>query len=113
VTSIQRQEESPVSNPEPTHQSLTAQVTKYSSEIGQTDDTPFITANGDTVGPGTLACPGRYPFGTKVIINGAEYRCNDRMNIRYRDGNYFDIWTHSTAEAYAWGRKTVEVKVYD
>ena len=31
---------------------LNGQVTMYSSEVGQTDDTPFITANGDTVGQG-------------------------------------------------------------
>ena len=55
----------------------------YSSEVGQTDDTPFITANGDTVGQGTIACPIRYKFGTIVEIQGIRYKCNDRMHERY------------------------------
>jgi 3D (Asp-Asp-Asp) domain-containing protein len=87
-------------------------VTMYSSEVSQTDDTPFITANGDTVGEGTIACPSRLKFGTQVQINGKVYRCNDRMHQRYRDGNYFDIWTPETAEAREWGRRNVEVTIY-
>lgn len=88
------------------------EVTMYSSDVDQTDDTPFITANGDTVGQGTIACPSRLEFGTKVEILGKQYSCNDRMNIRYRGGNYFDIWSESKDEAIVWGRQQVEVTIF-
>lgn len=91
---------------------VSGSVTMYSSEVGQTDDTPFITANGDTVGEGTIACPARLKFGTPVEIEGKMYHCNDRMNARYRQGNYFDIWSPETKEAIKWGRQTVEVTIY-
>jgi len=32
------------------------------------------------------------------------------MNKRY-DGEHFDIWMHTKAEAYKWGRRLVEVKI--
>lgn len=91
---------------------INGQVTMYSSEVGQTDDTPFITANGDTVGHGTIACPSRYEFGTIVEINGIKYKCNDRMHQRYRTGNYFDVWVPEKATALEWGRRDTIIKIY-
>lgn len=91
---------------------IQGEVTKYSSEVGQTDDSPFITANGDHVGKGTIACPGNLAFGTKVEILGEKYTCNDRMNKRYRDGNYFDVWTEETSDAIEWGRQQQEIKIF-
>ena len=82
------------------------------AEIAQTDDTPFITANGDTVGEGTIACPVRYKFGTEVEIEGKKYFCNDRMGERYRHGDFFDTWKPSYNEAIQWGRRNVEVTIY-
>lgn len=90
-------------------QIIQGEVTKYSSEPGQTDDSPFITANGDHVGPGTIACPSRFAFGTKIEIDGKTYFCNDRMAKRYRDGNYFDIWVDDTEEAIRFGRQKLDV----
>lgn len=91
---------------------IQGEVTKYSSEVGQTDESPFITANGDHVGKGTIACPGNLPFGTKVEILGEKYICNDRMAKRYRDGNYFDVWTEKTSDAIQWGRQQQEIKIF-
>jgi len=91
---------------------VSGQVTKYSSEVGQTDEDPFITANGDTVGEGTIACPSRLKFGTPVEIEGKMYRCNDRMHERYRKGNFFDVWTSEKRDALEWGRQNVEVIIY-
>lgn len=112
TASYQRPEESPIVPPElEKHYVLQAEITKYSSEEGQTDDSPLITANGEYVSRGTIACPARLAFGTRVEIDGEIYTCNDRMGARYRQGNYFDIWTHSTEEAIEWGRRKREVKI--
>jgi 3D (Asp-Asp-Asp) domain-containing protein len=94
-------------------QIVKAEVTKYSSEPGQTDDSPFITANGDYVGKGTIACPARFAFGTEIEIDGQTYFCNDRMAERYRAGNYFDVWTESTPDAIEWGRRQKEIKIFE
>jgi 3D (Asp-Asp-Asp) domain-containing protein len=91
---------------------IQGEVTAYSSTPDQTDDTPFITANGDTVGQGTVACPGWLEFGTDIEILGVKYKCNDRMAERYRWGNYFDIWVVHRAEAYEFGRRDLEIKIY-
>lgn len=90
---------------------ITATVFKYNSEVSQTDDTPLYTANGEKVHVGSLGCPSRYPFGTKVIIDGIEYRCNDRMAERYRNGNFFDIWAETYQEAIQFGKQTKEVTI--
>lgn len=90
---------------------ITATVFMYNSEVGQTDDTPFFTANGDRVGKGSLGCPTRYKFGTVVEIDGERYKCNDRMAVRYRQGNYFDIWTASKADALKFGKQIKKVTI--
>lgn len=95
-----------------TKEIIKGEVTMYSSEVGQTDDTPFITANGDTVGQGTIACPSKLKFGTNVEIDGVMYKCNDRMHSRYRQQNYFDIWTPETKTAWDWGRQTKNITIY-
>lgn len=82
-------------------------VTAYSSEVGQTDSTPFLTASGQRVRDGIIACPRHLPFGTMVEIQGKVFICEDRMNIRYT--NNYDIWMESKTEALAWGRRNVEV----
>lgn len=90
---------------------LTAEVTAYTASPDETDDTPEITASGARVADGQVACPGRYPFGTRFEIAGRVYVCEDRMNLRYRDGNHFDVFVGSKAAAYEFGRKTLTVKV--
>lgn len=86
-------------------------ITGYSSDEDQTDDTPEITASGERVGVHTIACPSRYSFGTRVEIFGKLYICNDRMAKKFRDGNYFDLWFPSRAEAIHLGRVRATVKV--
>ena len=94
-------------------ETFTASVSAYTSREAETDDTPFITANGDHVYDGGVACPGRYKFGTKVLINERVYKCNDRMNKRYRSGNYFDIWFPDYGEAIKHGRRQVEISIVE
>lgn len=95
--------------PAPTYAVVTTEVTAYTSDPAQTDDTPLITASGSHVHPGTLACPPSIAFGTQVIIEGQTYTCEDRMNRKYADR--FDIWMAANSDAIAWGIKTVDVKV--
>ena len=90
---------------------INAIVTMYTSDPRETDDTPTITASGELVRPGTIACPAFLPFGTKIEINGQRYTCADRMAKRYRHGNYFDIWGPNKQIALEHGRQEMEVKV--
>ena len=88
---------------------LVATVTGYSSTPDQTDDTPEIMASGKKVFDGALACPRKYPFGTRVHIGGKEYVCEDRMHIRFDDR--FDIWFPSRKAARYFGIKKLEVQI--
>jgi len=85
-------------------------VSAYTSDIAETDDTPFTTASGARTEHGVIACPRKYDFGTQVKIKGEIYTCEDRMNIRY-DGEHFDIWMEHKTDAYNWGRRLIEVKI--
>ena len=88
---------------------IVATVTAYSSTRGQTDRHPTITASGRHVRNGFVACPRRYPFGTKVRIDGKIYRCEDRLNSKFDDR--FDIWKPSSSAARSFGKRELEVEV--
>ena len=88
---------------------IVATVTAYSSTRGQTDRHPTITASGRQVRNGFVACPRRYPFGTKVRIDGKIYRCEDRLNSKFDDR--FDIWKPSSSAARSFGKRELEVEV--
>lgn len=98
--------------PEKAFKLVRAEISAYTSSIGETDDNPFETASGSTVHVGTLACPSKYKFGTEVEIAGKLYICEDRMNKRYRDKENFDVWTESKKQAFSIGRQELAVKVY-
>lgn len=88
-----------------------AEISAYTSEENQTDSSPFITANMEYVYDGGIACPGRYWFDREVEILGRVYRCNDVMNIRYRNKMFFDIWMGDKSEALQFGRRKMLVKI--
>jgi len=90
-----------------------AEVSAYTSSPDETWGDPFETASGARTRDGIIACPSRLEFGTKVEIEGKVYICEDRMAKRYRQGNYFDIWVENKEVAFAWGRKTVDVFIYE
>lgn len=96
---------------DPPHELIRAQVSAYTSSPDETDATPNINAAGSKPGPGSIACPPRYKFGTKVLLNNKEYVCDDRMNQRYASGDYFDIWMYTKRDAIHWGRRTITVQV--
>jgi 3D (Asp-Asp-Asp) domain-containing protein len=84
--------------------------TAYSSTLGQTDETPFITASGNHVGPGVIAA-NFLPFGTRVRIGQHMYTVWDRLNSRYDDKYIVDIWQPTRIQALAYGARIVEIEI--
>ena len=85
-------------------------ATAYSSTVDQTDGNPFVTANGERVGPGTMAA-NFLPMGTTVKIGDNVYVINDRMNARYNNKYVVDIWKPNRAEAIQHGARIMEMEV--
>ena len=82
--------------------------TAHSDECGKGDG---ITASGvQAVAGRTIAMDG-VPFGTKVEIDGHIYTVEDRFGGGYTDR--IDIYMETKAEAFRWGRRWLEVKIYD
>jgi 3D (Asp-Asp-Asp) domain-containing protein len=81
-------------------------MTAYNSEPGQTDDTPFITANNTRVRDGIVAA-NFLPFNTKVripeLFGDRVFVVTDRMNKRYT--NRMDIWMEKKSDALKFGVK--------
>ena len=114
---------------------VTAMVTAYTSRVGETDDTPCISASGvniclngnfykyETKSISTttieyiriIACPKKYPFKTIVEINETKYICLDRMSLKHPDR--FDIYMGQGEEAYNkamnFGIQELTIKVYE
>lgn len=90
-----------------------AVVTAYTSSSDETDEDPAVTASGENAGPGSIACPDRLSFGTKVEVAGRILICNDRMHKRYRDKEHYDIWMASKEEAREWGRRQLAISIYE
>lgn len=103
----------PVSAPRLAHKKVMVSMTAYSSTPGQTDDSPFITANGSHVRDGIVAA-NFLPFGTKVkipeLFGDKVFSVEDRMNARY----YYkvDVWMPTYEEAKKFGVKYVEVEIF-
>lgn len=90
----------------------TITVTAYSSTPDQTDDSPFITANGTVVRDGVVAT-NFLPFGTRVrfpeLYGDKEFIVADRMNTRYF--YRVDIWMPDRKDALKFGKKDVLVEI--
>jgi len=87
-------------------------VTAYSSEVGQTDSTPFETAILSQVRKGVVAA-NWLPIGTMVRFPDYDpdswYVVEDRMNERYTDRT--DIWMNSTTDARKFGIRYMNIEV--
>ncbi len=88
-------------------------VTAYSSTTWQTDDTPFITASGQTVGEGIVA-NNMLPFGTEIRIpelyGDKVFVVEDRMN--WKKGYYhIDIWFPEYQQAKDFGATTTYIEI--
>lgn len=89
----------------------TVEMTAYTSEVGQTDGSPFITANGTRVRDGVIAA-NFLKFHTRVRIpelyGDKIFVVMDRMNSRYTQR--VDIWMEHRPEAVRFGVKR-QVKI--
>ena len=87
-------------------------VTAYNSEVGQTDDTPFITAFGTQVRDGIVAT-NFLPKGTIVRFpegfGSKEFVVEDRMNARYH--YHMDIWMAEKSAAVKFGAQFLKMEI--
>jgi 3D (Asp-Asp-Asp) domain-containing protein len=90
-------------------------VTAYTSGPESTGKRPGdpaygITASGATAGPGTIAAPGNYAFGTRMYVPGYGWGTVEDRGGAIR-GNALDVWYETVEEARQWGRQTLNVIV--
>ena len=89
-------------------------ITAYSSSVDETDDTPFITANGTYVHDGVVAT-NLLPFGTKVkipaLFGDKVFTVEDRMSLRMT--GRMDIWMSSKSKAIVFGSNYANVVVVE
>ncbi|MEX1014036.1 MAG: hypothetical protein WDZ80_02665 [Candidatus Paceibacterota bacterium] len=99
---------------EPNPYILNVTITAYSSTPDQTDDTPFITANGGKVRDGIIAA-NFLPFGSKVQIpehfGDKVFEVTDRMH--QRKVNYIDVWMPTRQDALNFGIDETEIVVLE
>lgn len=94
---------------------LTTTATAYSSDVAQTDDSPFTTSNGKQVYDGLIAA-NWLPYNTKVripdLFGDKIFTVNDRMNARYQSDR-FDVWMKSRDEAIKFGLRHVRIQIVE
>jgi 3D (Asp-Asp-Asp) domain-containing protein len=93
-------------------------ITAYNSEVGQTDSSPCVTANGFNVckhGLEDTIAANWLKFGTKVripeIFGDRIFVVRDRMNKRFPDK--VDIWMQDKADAKHFGLKIAKIEVLE
>jgi 3D (Asp-Asp-Asp) domain-containing protein len=91
---------------------LSMRITAYASVVAETDNTPFITANGTYVHDGVVAT-NLLPFGTEIMIpslfGNKVFTVDDRMAARFK--NSVDIWMPSVGKALYFGVHYAQVVV--
>lgn len=87
-------------------------VTGYSSSYDETDDDPWVTAQGTQTRFG-IAASNDLPFGTRIripsLFGDQVFTIEDRMNRRYSGTGRIDVWLPSKLDAVFFGihRKTL------
>ncbi len=93
-------------------QVLTMRITAYASTPDETDNTPFMTANGTRTHDGIVASNG-LAFGTTIqipaLFGTKIFTVEDRMNRRIQ--NTIDIWMSSKLAAINFGVARASVVV--
>lgn len=89
-------------------------MTAYTSRPEETDDTPFITADGSHVRDGIVAA-NFLPFGTKIRIPALYgdkiFEVHDRMNKRYP--YKVDVWMEDYNEAIQFGVRYAQIEIVE
>jgi 3D (Asp-Asp-Asp) domain-containing protein len=97
---------------EPAVRTITVPTSAYNSEVGQTDSSPFTTADGSQVRDGIVAA-NFLPHGTRLRIpdhfGNKVFEVHDRMNSRYT--YKMDLWMLNKSDARKWGVRTVKVEI--
>jgi 3D (Asp-Asp-Asp) domain-containing protein len=87
-------------------------MTAYTSRPEETDDTPFITADGSHVRDGIVAC-NFLPFGTKVrvpaLFGDKVFEVHDRMNKRF--SYKMDFWMEGYHDAIQFGIRRADIEI--
>jgi len=90
--------------PEKQVKTLSMRITAYASVPDETDNTPFITANGTHVHDGVVAS-NILPFGTKIqipsLFGNKIFTVEDRMSQKIK--NTIDIWMPNVPAAVDFG----------
>jgi 3D (Asp-Asp-Asp) domain-containing protein len=69
-----------------------------------------VTANRTAAGPGTIAAPRNYPYGTVMNVPGyGQGRVEDRGGAI--KGSHIDLWFPTEQAALEWGRRNKDVQV--
>jgi len=97
---------------EPAVRTIRVPISAYNSEPGQTDASPFTTADGTQVRDGIVAA-NFLPHGTRIRIpdqfGNKVFEVHDRMNSRYT--YKIDIWMLNKSDALKWGVRNVKVEI--
>lgn len=103
-----------VTNVAITARELVVSITAYSSTPDQTDDSPFITANGTYVYDGLVAA-NFLPFHAKIQIpdyfGDKIFTVEDRMNRRFQ--NRVDVWFPDRQSALEFGHRVLKIKILE
>ena len=93
-------------------------MTAYNSEVGQTDESPCITANGFNVcdhGIEDTIAANFLPMGTKVKIpdlyGDRVFTVRDRMNKKHP--NRVDIWMKNRSDALKFGVRVAKIQILE
>jgi 3D (Asp-Asp-Asp) domain-containing protein len=89
---------------------FTINASAYTASADECGNDKGITASGIKVHKGTIACPSKFPFGTKLSIEGmGTFVCEDRGGAI--KGNRIDIYMPTKKEAFQFGRQKLVAEV--
>lgn len=107
----------PQSGEAPPRRTYTIPMTAYTSEVGQTDDSPCITASGLDVcerDEENVVAANFLPLGTRVripeLFGDRVFYVEDRMNARYK--MKMDVWMKNKQDAKKFGVKYTTIEVF-
>ncbi len=91
------------------------EVTGYDNGFRSTGKNPGhpaygITADGTRAGPGTLAAPRSYPFGTRMYVPGYGFGVVHDRGGAITQG-HLNVWFRTERQALVWGRRHLDVEV--
>ncbi len=95
----------------PPYRTMLANISAYTAADDECGKGDGITASGRRAVAGRTIAMDGVPFGTLVEIDGHVYTVEDRFGGGYTDR--IDIYMETKAEAFRWGRRYLEVKIFE